>query len=192
MYHGGCFLGDSNLVLYVVCGHRSPSIRWLLLPPLDDKNKVFKTTVKPILSPINSFLSNTPITLHIPACQPAAIARDQTHLIQELLPIGCSQLQIDSNPRRIYISLSAMSSSFATSSSANGIMPNMLRTLGHRPKPEIKITLSDRQTSELHTYSTFDRIEGMVTVTAVHDTPIESIDIQFNGMYSPYLSSREH
>lgn len=61
-------------------------------------------------------------------------------------------------------------------------MPAALRALGQKPKPEIKIALSGDQDRTSKTYSTFDKIEGSVTITASHDTNFDDIEIDFLGI----------
>ncbi|EMC98707.1 hypothetical protein BAUCODRAFT_64387 [Baudoinia panamericana UAMH 10762] len=59
----------------------------------------------------------------------------------------------------------------------NGDSINKLRNLVQAPKPEIKINLSTRK----KTYSTLDRIEGVVAVTAPVDTAFDDVEIDFVG-----------
>lgn len=54
---------------------------------------------------------------------------------------------------------------------------NRLRTFVQTPKPEISITFQSRK----KTYTTLDRIEGFVTITAPVDTDFDSIDVEFVG-----------
>ena len=62
-------------------------------------------------------------------------------------------------------------------------MPAKLRNLVQAQKPEIKITFNSKKT----TYTTLDRIEGVVTVTAPIDTPFDAIDIEFVGTARTYV-----
>lgn len=59
-------------------------------------------------------------------------------------------------------------------------MPAKLRNLGQKPRPEIKIKLNG-ETCGLKSYSTLDRIEGTVAITASHDSVIENLEIEFIG-----------
>lgn len=73
-----------------------------------------------------------------------------------------------------------MSSPSTTRSSFEGIninMPAKLRNLVQAPKPEIKFKLNDPR----HTYTTMDKLEGVVSITAPVDTSFDELDIEFVG-----------
>ncbi|KAF2483744.1 hypothetical protein BDY17DRAFT_316990 [Neohortaea acidophila] len=56
-------------------------------------------------------------------------------------------------------------------------MPSKLRNLVQTAKPDIKIHFDHPKS----TYTTLDRLEGTVTITAPHDTRFDSVDIEFIG-----------
>lgn len=56
-------------------------------------------------------------------------------------------------------------------------MPSKFRNLVQAPKPEVTFELSSKK----KTYTTLDRIEGTVTVTAPIDTNFDSVEIEFVG-----------
>lgn len=59
-----------------------------------------------------------------------------------------------------------------------------VREMAHYGQPAIEINLKDNggaRNSWVTSYSTMDTIEGTVTVTALHDTRFEDIDIAFTG-----------
>lgn len=56
-------------------------------------------------------------------------------------------------------------------------MSSRLRSLVQAPKPDISFQLSSRK----KTYTTLDRIEGVVTVVAPVDTNFDSVEIEFIG-----------
>lgn len=62
-----------------------------------------------------------------------------------------------------------------------------LRALVQKAKPEVTITLKSGDTSSGKIYSTFDKIEGTVTITVAHDTRFDSIDIDFIGTARSYV-----
>ncbi len=62
-------------------------------------------------------------------------------------------------------------------------MPSKLRNLVQVPKPEIKINF----TTKKKTFTTLDRIEGIVTVVPQVDTNFDSIDIEFVGTSRTYV-----
>ena len=62
-------------------------------------------------------------------------------------------------------------------------MPAKLRHLVQAQKPEIKITFHSKK----KTYTTLDRIEGVVTIAAPIDTPFDAIDIEFVGTSRTYV-----
>ena len=62
-------------------------------------------------------------------------------------------------------------------------MPSKLRNLMQAQKPDIKINFHSKKT----TYTTLDRIEGVVTVTAPTDTNFDTIDIEFVGTSRTYV-----
>ncbi|KAK4542755.1 hypothetical protein LTR36_006131 [Oleoguttula mirabilis] len=69
-------------------------------------------------------------------------------------------------------------------SSGDGIsMPNRLRNLVQAQKPDIKINLARSQ----KTYTTLDKIEGTVTITAPIDTYFDAVDIEFVGTSRTYV-----
>ena len=63
------------------------------------------------------------------------------------------------------------------------IMPGKLRNLVQAQKPEIKIHLTSRK----RTYTTLDRIEGTVSITASVDTRFDVVDIEFVGTSRTYV-----
>lgn len=72
----------------------------------------------------------------------------------------------------------------ATMRSRGVNVSNKMRTLGHHGKPVIEIELDkvDGATGQwITSYSTMDTIEGIVWVTAPHDTPFRDIQISFIG-----------
>ena len=62
-------------------------------------------------------------------------------------------------------------------------MPTKLRNLVQVQKPEIKINFTTKKT----VYTTLDRIEGAVTITAPIDTPFDALDIEFVGTSRTYV-----
>lgn len=62
-------------------------------------------------------------------------------------------------------------------------MPAKLRNLVQTQKPDIKISFD----SPKKTYTTLDRIEGVVFITAPVDTPFESVNIEFIGTSRTYV-----
>lgn len=62
-------------------------------------------------------------------------------------------------------------------------MPSRLRNLVQAHKPEIKISFH----SNKKTYTTLDRIEGVVTITAPVDTNFDQIDVEFVGTSRTYV-----
>lgn len=69
-------------------------------------------------------------------------------------------------------------------SAGEGInMPARLRSLVQPQKPEIKVNF----TTKKRTYTTLDRIEGTVTVTAPIDTPFDTLDVEFVGTSRTYV-----
>ena len=72
----------------------------------------------------------------------------------------------------------------ALHSTAEGLnMPARLRSLVQAQKPEIKVNFVTKK----KTYTTLDRIEGTVTVTAPIDTPFDTLDIEFVGTSRTYV-----
>ena len=64
------------------------------------------------------------------------------------------------------------------SSAADSLnMPARLRSLVQAQKPEIRINFVTKK----KTYTTLDRIEGTIAVTAPIDTPFDTLDIEFVG-----------
>jgi hypothetical protein len=62
-----------------------------------------------------------------------------------------------------------------------------VRNVTHYGEPTIEIELKGNggpRNSWVTSYSTMDTIEGTVTVTALHDTRFEDIDIAFIGKWS--------
>lgn len=51
-----------------------------------------------------------------------------------------------------------------------------------RPSPAVSIQLDKHTCGLEHTYTTFDRIQGSVTVIVQSETPVENISITFEGM----------
>ncbi|KAK6442351.1 hypothetical protein LTR95_001427 [Oleoguttula sp. CCFEE 5521] len=72
---------------------------------------------------------------------------------------------------------------FPVSSAMNGMVPGKLRQLVHSTKPEISIHLDSRN----RVFTTLDRIEGTVRITAVVDTDFDNIDIEFVGTARTYV-----
>ncbi|OQO01894.1 hypothetical protein B0A48_12367 [Cryoendolithus antarcticus] len=75
---------------------------------------------------------------------------------------------------------------FPVSSAINGsygMVPGKLRQLVHSTKPEINIHLDSRN----RVFTTLDRIEGTVRITAVVDTDFDNIDIEFVGTARTYV-----
>ena len=62
-------------------------------------------------------------------------------------------------------------------------MPARLRSLVQAQKPEIKVNFVTKK----KTYTTLDRIEGTVTVTAPIDIPFDTLDIEFVGTSRTYV-----
>ena len=62
-------------------------------------------------------------------------------------------------------------------------MPSKLRSLVHIQKPDINVSF----TSKKKTYTTLDRIEGVITITAPVDTHFDSVDIEFLGTSRTYV-----
>ncbi|KAF7192885.1 hypothetical protein HII31_05799 [Pseudocercospora fuligena] len=58
-----------------------------------------------------------------------------------------------------------------------------LRNLYHAQKPEIKISLSERRS----TYTTLDRLTGIVSITAPVDTHFDALSIDFVGTSRTYV-----
>lgn len=71
----------------------------------------------------------------------------------------------------------------SVTSSEGFMMPLKLRNLVQAQKPDIKINFSSKK----KTYTTFDRIEGTVTVIPQVDTNFDSIDIEFVGTSRTYV-----
>ncbi|KAJ9629812.1 hypothetical protein H2203_002193 [Taxawa tesnikishii (nom. ined.)] len=66
-------------------------------------------------------------------------------------------------------------------SSVEGRMPTKLRMLGQKVKPDIKIKLQGARDAWVSTFSTLDKIEGTVSITAYQDLRFDDVEIQFTG-----------
>ena len=63
-------------------------------------------------------------------------------------------------------------------------MSDKLKSLGQRPKPDIKIILNDAESlSTIMTYSTLDKIQGQVVITSPYRTQLRDLDIHFIGSW---------
>ncbi|KAK5256122.1 hypothetical protein LTR16_003972, partial [Cryomyces antarcticus] len=76
--------------------------------------------------------------------------------------------------------------SSASTSSGNSL-PYKMRNLGQACKPLVEILLNDSRSSYIKTYSTMDKLEGVVSITAERDTRFEDIDITFTGTSKTYV-----
>ena len=66
--------------------------------------------------------------------------------------------------------------------------PNALKALTQRTKPAIDIVFRDEeQKTPVYSYTTLDKIEGEVSVTAPSDMRFDNIQITFEGIFSPRL-----
>ncbi|KAF2169948.1 hypothetical protein M409DRAFT_51735 [Zasmidium cellare ATCC 36951] len=74
--------------------------------------------------------------------------------------------------------------SFSSTSSIDGLtMPSRLRGLYQAQKSDIRINLNNRRS----VYTTLDKIEGVVEITASVDTSFDSIDVEFVGTSRTYV-----
>ena len=55
-----------------------------------------------------------------------------------------------------------------------------------RPKIAVEISLNDQQDAYVSSYTTLDKIEGEVSITAPCDTRFDDVFITFEGMDSVY------
>ena len=62
-------------------------------------------------------------------------------------------------------------------------MPSMLRGFHQAARPDIKINLTNNRT----TYTTLDKLEGVVQITAPTDTSFDDIDVEFVGTSRTYV-----
>jgi hypothetical protein len=71
---------------------------------------------------------------------------------------------------------------YAETIATRNTVASHIRALSQVGKPAIDIALSDdEQGAYVRSYSTFDKIEGEVSITAPHDTRFDEIFITFEG-----------
>lgn len=85
----------------------------------------------------------------------------------------------------------SLPSTSPTSSSTHS-MAAKIRALSQRSRPQIKISLNGCEDAWVAEYSTMDKIEGKVSITCPTRTPVESLSIDFVGMYSGCTASVEY
>ncbi|KAI9858220.1 MAG: hypothetical protein M1824_004390 [Vezdaea acicularis] len=62
-----------------------------------------------------------------------------------------------------------------------------MRSLVQKSKPDIQILLNNREGSSISTFSTGDKIEGEVLMTAPHDCRFDDISVTFEGSVKTYV-----
>ncbi|KAI9840577.1 MAG: hypothetical protein M1837_001516 [Sclerophora amabilis] len=79
------------------------------------------------------------------------------------------------------MSMRAASMSAGSTGSRRSSVVNQLRSMGSKGAVHLNIALHGQEGSFLHSYTTLDKLEGEVTLTALQTTQIDDVNITFEG-----------